>query len=188
MIVAGDEMGRTQGGNNNAYCQDNEISWLDWREVPENGVLLEFTRRVSDLRANHPVFHRRRYFQGRTFRGSGGLDDIVWLTPVRRRDEPGGLGQRLGPLARRLPERLGDPRLPTRAAIRVQDDSFLLLFNAHFEPVRVHPSRAGVRRGLGDRREHRGAAGDRRRGHRVQAARDPSAVDARSIVVLRRQY
>ena len=71
MIVAGDEMGRTQRGNNNAYCQDNELSWVDWSDVQENSILLDFTRRLSALRKDHPVFHRRRYFRGSAVPGLG---------------------------------------------------------------------------------------------------------------------
>jgi isoamylase len=134
MIVAGDEMGRTQGGNNNAYCQDNEISWVDWADVRENSILLDFTARLSALRAKHPVFHRRRYFQGRTFRGSGGLDDIVWLNPdgdvMSQEDWDNGW-------ARSLYVFLNGDAIPDpdSRGNRVTDDSFLLLFNAHFEPV-----------------------------------------------------
>jgi isoamylase len=134
MIVAGDEMGRTQDGNNNAYCQDNPISWVDWAEVRENSILLDFTRRLSALRANHPVFHRRRYFQGRASRGSGGLDDIVWLNPssevMSQEDWDNGWARSLGIF-------LNGHAIPTpdRRGNRVRDDSFLLFFNAHYEPV-----------------------------------------------------
>ncbi len=80
MLSHGDELGRTQGGNNNAYCQDNEIAWVDWTE---NWLFLDFTRRVSKLRREHPVFRRRRFFYGRPVRGSGDpVSDIVWLTPA----------------------------------------------------------------------------------------------------------
>src|SRR5690606_32943404 len=67
MLLGGDELGRSQGGNNNAYCQDNEISWYDWGAVDEE--LLAFTRRLVELRRAHPVFRRRRWFQGRPIRG-----------------------------------------------------------------------------------------------------------------------
>src|SRR5207249_11009614 len=77
MLLHGDEMGRTQHGNNNAYCQDNEISWLDWRLADENAELLEFTRRLIDLRMRHPVFRRRHFFTGREVFQSG-LRDIWW--------------------------------------------------------------------------------------------------------------
>src|SRR4028119_60730 len=80
-------MGRTQGGNNNAYCQDNEISWFDWELGDEDRDLLEFTRRVSTLRREHPVFRRRRFFHGRKIRGSE-LQDIKWLrTDGREMDD-----------------------------------------------------------------------------------------------------
>jgi glycogen operon protein len=72
MLLAGDEMNRTQQGNNNAYCQDNEISWVHWPGTTGDGdqALLEFTRQVIKLRRDHPVFRRRQYFQGRSIRGS----------------------------------------------------------------------------------------------------------------------
>ena len=78
MLLAGDELGRTQGGNNNAYCQDNDVSWLDWDDVDEE--LLAFTTRLVSLRRNHPVFRRRRWFQGRAIRGSAERD-IAWFGP-----------------------------------------------------------------------------------------------------------
>src|SRR5205814_958486 len=80
MLLHGDELGRTQRGNNNAYCQDNELSWVDWEQAREFEHLTEFVQRLSALRRDHPVFHRRRFFQGRPFRGSD-VDDIAWLQP-----------------------------------------------------------------------------------------------------------
>ncbi|MCD0157926.1 glycogen debranching protein GlgX [Deinococcus sp. 6GRE01] len=76
MLLGGDEIGRTQGGNNNAYCQDNEISWYDWANLDED--LLAFTKKVIRLRKNHPALHRRKFFSGRTIRGED-VRDIVWL-------------------------------------------------------------------------------------------------------------
>ncbi|WP_291431705.1 glycogen debranching protein GlgX [Deinococcus sp.] len=76
MLLGGDEIGRTQGGNNNAYCQDNEISWYDWTNLDED--LLAFTKKVIRLRKNHPALHRRKFFSGRTIRGED-VRDIVWL-------------------------------------------------------------------------------------------------------------
>ncbi|MHB2024484.1 MAG: glycogen debranching protein GlgX, partial [Mycobacteriales bacterium] len=81
MLLHGDELGRSQGGNNNAYCQDNYISWVDWDGACDFEVLTDFTARLVHLRREHPVFRRRRFFEGRPFRGSGGVDDIAWLTP-----------------------------------------------------------------------------------------------------------
>jgi glycogen operon protein len=97
MLVAGDESGRTQLGNNNAYCQDNEVSWVDW-EPGEDGLdLLEFTRRVITLRRDHPVFRRRRFFQGRPIHGR-----TIASRPIPGRSIPGR------PIAGRLiPGQLG---------------------------------------------------------------------------------
>jgi isoamylase len=81
MLLHGDELGRTQGGNNNAYCQDNETSWVDWDRAGDFEALTEFTARLAKLRRDHPVFRRRRFFQGRPVRGTN-LEDIAWLTPV----------------------------------------------------------------------------------------------------------
>ena len=79
MICAGDEAGRTQQGNNNAYCQDNDIGWLDWAHTPEQAALLEFTQKVVAVRHAHQVLRRRRYFSGR---GHNGDRDLVWLDPA----------------------------------------------------------------------------------------------------------
>ena len=76
MLVAGDELGRTQNGNNNAYCQDNLVSWIDWKQ--RDVALWTFVRRLIALRRAHPVFQRRRFFHGRSIRGSA---DITWFKP-----------------------------------------------------------------------------------------------------------
>ena len=81
MLLAGDEMGRTQQGNNNAYCQDSEINWLDWSMSKDDKELLQFIRRLIRLRKKHPAFRRRYFFQGRDIVGSG-VKDITWLTPT----------------------------------------------------------------------------------------------------------
>ena len=78
MLLGGDEHGRTQYGNNNAYCQDNEISWLDWNLSEEQQGLLEFTRKLIQIRQQHPVFHRRKFFQARNIHGSD-IYDIEWF-------------------------------------------------------------------------------------------------------------
>ena len=80
MLLGGDDIDRTQRGNNNAYCQDNEVSWLDWTMTPERVRLLEFVVRMIKLRRAHPIFHRRNFFHGRPIRGSE-VKDVVWLTP-----------------------------------------------------------------------------------------------------------
>ena len=83
MISHGDELGRTQRGNNNAYCQDNELTWIDWELTDESKALLEFTRELIHIRLSQPVFRRRKYFQSRSIRG-GGVKDVVWLAPDGR--------------------------------------------------------------------------------------------------------
>ena len=80
MLLAGDEIGRTQNGNNNAYCQDNEISWLDWDLTPKKESLLKFVRRVIGSFAQQPVFHRRRFFHGKAIQGAE-APEIAWLDP-----------------------------------------------------------------------------------------------------------
>ena len=82
MLVAGDEIGRTQRGNNNAYCQDNEISWLDWQHIrPEDEALRAFVRELIHLRRRHRVFSRPRFFRGEVL-SEDGLKDITWVTPA----------------------------------------------------------------------------------------------------------
>ncbi|MBB4914471.1 glycogen debranching protein GlgX [Streptosporangium saharense] len=135
MISHGDELGRTQRGNNNVYCQDNELSWVDWSDVRENWLLLEFTRRLARLRAGHPVFRRRRFFYGRPVRGSGDdLSDIAWFTPKGERmtDADWNVGY-----AKSLAVFLNGDAItePDRRGRRIVDDSFLLLFNAHHDVI-----------------------------------------------------
>ncbi|MFJ4968333.1 glycogen debranching protein GlgX [Streptomyces sp. NPDC088755] len=134
MLVAGDEMGRTQGGNNNAYCQDNEIGWLDWSllEQPEWRELTELTARVLRLRQAHPVLRRRAFFSGRA-QAPDGLRDLAWFTRDGREMTEGdwyaptaSLGLYLS--GRDIPGRdaRGEP---------VTDDSFLAVLHAGAEPV-----------------------------------------------------
>jgi isoamylase len=129
MILSGDEMGRTQRGNNNAYCQDNEISWLDWNLSSPDRNFLSFVRRMIRLRKEHPAFRRQRFFQGRELRG---VKDITWLTPAGREmtDEEWGssLVRSLGLLMSGLLE--GEYDSQGRPE---EDDDFLLLFNASDE-------------------------------------------------------
>jgi glycogen operon protein len=124
MMLGGDETGRTQRGNNNAYCQDNEISWLDWSAVNEH--LLDFTRRLIALRREHPVLRRRRWFQGRPIRGTV---DLGWFKPdgteMSDEDWDSGLANSVGVFLNG--EAITDR---DRHGQRVTDDSFLLLFNA----------------------------------------------------------
>ena len=134
MISHGDELGRTQQGNNNVYCQDNELSWIDWARADTE--LIEFTRSVSALRAAHPVFRRRRFFSGRPVRqrGNDRLPDIAWFAPDG--SEMGDDDWETG-FAKSVAVYLngqGIPDLDVRGQ-RVTDDSFVLCFNAHYEPI-----------------------------------------------------
>jgi glycogen operon protein len=133
MLLAGDETGRTQGGNNNAYCQDNEISWVDWDFDDRDHKLLDFTRRLIALRRNHYVFHRRHFFQGRPLRGKG-VKDIVWLRPDGAEMSDEEWDQHF---ARSLGVYIageGLTEVDGRGRV-VHDDNFLLLFNAHHETI-----------------------------------------------------
>ena len=95
MLLAGDELGRTQAGNNNAYCQDNEISWVDWSRAASSQELTDFTRALAALRREHLVFRRRRFFRGQPLTGApDGPGDIAWLTrPAPRRRKTTGVAQ-----------------------------------------------------------------------------------------------
>jgi glycogen operon protein len=133
MILAGDERGRTQRGNNNAYCQDNRISWVDWKLGPEGQELLEFTRRLIELRKAHPVLHRRSFFQGRSIHGLQ-IADIEWYRPDGQEmsDEQWGSGF-VRSLGMMLNGQIMD-EWDARGA-HVQDDVLLLLLNAHHEQI-----------------------------------------------------
>jgi isoamylase len=131
MLTAGDEFGRTQQGNNNAYCQDNEISWVDWDDA--DAGLLEYVRVLSWLRRSHPVFRRRRFFQGHT---GGGADtaDVAWLAPDGRemRDTDWN-----NPDAKAIAVFLNGEAIsePGPRGQDIVDQSFLLLFNAGAEAI-----------------------------------------------------
>jgi isoamylase len=133
MLLAGDEMGRTQRGNNNAYCQDNEISWLDWHPDQRGAALLELTRSLIALRSAHPVFRRRRFFQGQAIHGSA-VKDIGWFTPDgAEMDEASWRAPDIATLGvffngEEIPDR--SPR-----GKRIVGDSFLLLLHGHPRPV-----------------------------------------------------
>ena len=133
MLVAGDEIGRTQDGNNNAYCQDNGLSWLDWGQDPERAKLRDFVRRMVHLRRTHPVFRRRHFFQGRPLHGSE-AKDIVWLKPDGSEMTAEEWNQ---DFARCLGVYLAGSALTEVDARgqRVVDDDFVVLFNAHHDPV-----------------------------------------------------
>jgi glycogen operon protein len=133
MLLAGDELGRSQHGNNNAYCQDNEISWLDWTPGHFDNQTLAFVRQLLALRKQHPVFRRRKFFQGRKIKGAE-IKDVIWYRPDGQemtdeewnQDFARCLGMGLSGVAiDELNER----------GQRVTDDNFILLINAHFEHI-----------------------------------------------------
>jgi isoamylase len=131
MLLGGDEIGRSQRGNNNGYCQDNEISWFDWESADQD--LLEFTRQLIRLRKEHPVFHRRRWFQGRPIHGAN-VTDIGWFTPdgneMAEKQWNEGFAKALGVFLNGEGIQSPDPR-----GERVTDESFYVLFNAHHEAI-----------------------------------------------------
>jgi glycogen operon protein len=134
MISHGDEIGRTQHGNNNTYCQDSEIAWMDWTLCETNADLMTFARKVTGLRKDHPVFRRRRFFDGKLIRsGDEEVRDIAWLTkggiPMTPEDWNSGF-QCVAVFLN------GDAiPAPNARGERVVDDTFLLCFNAQSDPV-----------------------------------------------------
>ncbi|MFI6090435.1 glycogen debranching protein GlgX [Streptomyces sp. NPDC051218] len=135
MLGHGDEIGRTQLGNNNAYCQDNETAWIDWDLDEEREDLLDFTRRVVALRTEHPILRRRRFFRGDTVTHQGQpLPDLVWLRPDAEEmttedwDRPDAHSVAVFLNGDAIAER-------DRVGRTVVDDSFLVLFNCFWEPM-----------------------------------------------------
>ncbi|HZO61701.1 MAG TPA: hypothetical protein VFB35_01840, partial [Gaiellaceae bacterium] len=145
MLLGGDELARTQHGNNNAYCQDNELSWFDWELGEQERRLLEFTRRLIGLRRAHPVFRRPQFLTGESRLGSG-LPDSWWFRmdgrKMTRRDWADGGLRTIGLF-------LNGNEIPdhTRDGERLEDDSFVVLFNSRQEPVTflLPPRRFGAR-------------------------------------------
>ena len=129
MLLGGDEFGRTQQGNNNAYCQDNELSWYDWQDVDDD--LLDFTRDLIALRREHPVFRRRRWFQGRPIRGTV---DIGWFQPDGSTMDDADWEH---DFARSVGLFLNGDAIPGRDpwGQRIVDQSFLMILNAHHDPI-----------------------------------------------------
>ncbi len=131
MLLAGDEIGRTQKGNNNAYCQDNDISWLDWNHVDEDMLL--FTQVLAALRSEHPVFRKRRWFQGRPLHGEG-VKDIAWFSPS---------GEEMtdddwqSAFARTLGMFLNGDEIPPSSHPKdpVEDDTFFVILNSYWDKI-----------------------------------------------------
>jgi glycogen operon protein len=139
MIVAGDEMGRTQGGNNNPYAQDNDISWVHWDKADQG--LQEFTRRVIALVKEHPVFTRRKWFQGRPLRGKG-ASDILWFRPDGQEMTEQHWGHDPAKTIALFYSGQGI-QAKDECGRKVTDSSFFLMFNAHHEPVTFTVPAAG---------------------------------------------
>jgi isoamylase len=143
MVLAGDELGQTQGGNNNAYCQDNEISWLNWQMNPEKQEFLEFVRKVIRIRLENPALHRRRFFHGRRIRGLG-VKDIIWLNSGGREmtdeDWNAGFVQCLGVFLSGNVEDVDETGQP------ILGENLLVLLNASHEKVdfRLPPAAANL--------------------------------------------
>ena len=182
MLLGGDELARTQSGNNNAWCQDNELSWFDWELDDDQRELLEFTRRLIYMRRHHPAFRRRFFLQGTSVTGSG-LPDVWWFRPDGRRmtrrdwenNEVRWLGMFLNGDELHETTSHGEP---------IDDESFLLLFNAHFEPVTFQlPARR-----FGARWKLELSTADPHADERSFAARDPVEVEPRSLLVVRRGW
>ena len=145
MLCAGDELGRTQQGNNNAYCQDNEISWVDWDIERHDREFMEFVCELIKLRREHPVFRRRHFFQGRRIKGAN-VKDISWLRPDGQEmtDEEWNsfyarcMGLLLHGDAIEEHDERGRP---------IHGDTFLLLLNAHSQPIPFRlPKQLGIAR------------------------------------------
>jgi isoamylase len=132
MICHGDELGRTQQGNNNGYCQDNELTWIDWSKVDTD--MLVFTQQMAAMRHEHPIFRRRRFFDGRPVRRGAGLPDLEWFTPdgsqMTEEDWDSGFGRSIAVF-------LNGQGITDRGdrGERVVDDSFYLAFSAHDEAI-----------------------------------------------------
>lgn len=135
MFVAGDEVQRTQGGNNNPYCQDNEISWFDWNDLKKHEDLFDFVRKLIELRRSHKVFMRTDFFNGQKTEGQGGLVDISWFNME-------GLSPDWSKLDRFLAFRLGGGTAPDS---QEPDNDFYLAFNTdiHDGTMTVPPPSAG---------------------------------------------
>ena len=182
MLLGGDEIARTQGGNNNAYCQDNEISWIDWSLDERGQRLLAWTRRLIDLRERHPVFRRTDFLTGEERLGSG-APDVWWFRPdgrkMTQRNWRDGELHTLGVF-------LNGSEIPTQTAqgAPVIDDSFLLLFNAGADAVVFTlPAVAYGRRWTN---ELATADPDAEVGAAVFPARGVVGVEGRSLTLLRR--
>ncbi|MBI4839471.1 MAG: hypothetical protein HY803_00035 [candidate division NC10 bacterium] len=180
MLCGGDEIGRTQQGNNNGYCQDNEISWFDWKLDRRRRDLLVFTRSLIEVRRRHPVLRRRQFFYGRRIRGSE-VKDLAWFRPDGKEmteedwtnPQTRCLGLRLAGDAIEEVDAQGDP---------ITDDTLLILLSGHHEPLpfTLPAHRPGVRwELLLDSR-----TADGRRLHRPMKGGEMYMLEGRGVAVL----
>jgi glycogen operon protein len=181
MLCGGDEIGRTQQGNNNAYCQDNEVSWLDWKLDKRRRDLLGFTRLLIELRRRHPVLRRRQFFYGRRIRGSE-VKDLAWFRPDgKEMTEEDWTNPQTRALGLRL---AGDAIEEVDAQGNlIADDTLLILLSAHHEPLAftLPAHRTGVKWELVlDTRTP-----DGRRLHRPMKGGEVFDLEGRSLAVLR---
>jgi glycogen operon protein len=133
MLRAGDELSHSQGGNNHAYCQDNQISWLDWQLLKHDPAFLDFVRRIINLRRDHPIFRRRKFFEGRPIHGDD-IKDLAWLNPDGREMTDEEWDQHF---ARCLGVYLSGAELDEmdERGNPLRDDDFIVLINAHHEAI-----------------------------------------------------
>ncbi|MBV8353656.1 MAG: glycogen debranching protein GlgX [Verrucomicrobia bacterium] len=181
MLNAGDEFARTQQGNNNTYCQDNELNWFNWNWDDDAKNLFEFTKRLIRFRKEHPVFRRPKYFMGRRIRGSD-VKDIMWFNPsgaeMNDQDWQNGFAKCLGMLISGSTIDVRDSKGES-----VRDDTFLLLCNAHYEPLTfILPGREEIRWELAlDTHKERGFV----KPQKVIAAGDEVELVDRSLCLLK---
>ncbi len=181
MLVAGDEAGRTQGGNNNAYCQDNEISWFNWEEADPD--LLRFCQDLIHLRKNHPTFRRRRWFKGQPIRGIG-LEDINWFLPEGTEMPDENWNHDFAKSLAVFLNGRGIRTVGPRGEIIV-DDHFYVIFNAHCEPIKyVLPPEKYGKKWIKVLDTHSGFLDDDKGGD-VYLAKHKIVVESRSVVLLK---
>ena len=180
MVLGGDEIGRTQNGNNNPYCQDNEISWYDWKSA--DNELLEFTQKLIHYRCEHPVFRRRRWLVGERVNDSD-KPDIGWFTPDGKEMKQKNWQQGF---AKSLAVFLNGQAIPSlnQCGEKIVDDSFYILFNAHYEQVTFLLPEASW--GTRWTKVFDTVTGEFPDSEQLFSAQDQIAVDARSLTLLRR--
>ncbi len=178
MLLAGDEIGHTQQGNNNAYCQDNEISWMNWENVDE--ALLDFTRHLVNIRREHPAFHRRKWFQGRPIHGTQ-VSDIAWFTPDGEKMEEENWGEGS---AKSLGVFIYGPGIRSAGpkGESITDDSFYVIFNAHYESMEFKlPEKAWAE----EWQKMIDTNDPELKGDRVFSASQTITVESRSLILLK---